>query len=271
MALGEGARVNRGLALAASASFAWAALADGLPGWGGVAGLGLLCVWAAAARDTGVREGAPALHLTLLLLFLSLLPRVAPSGLPPWPWKVLLPLAGYLGLVAFVPRLRRSCGWLRLGRFGAGEALLAGGLAVLGVVGLAAWVALAEPDLAPYRRSLPVLSPWLLAPAGAGFALLNAAMEEALFRGAILEALDRSLRRPGAALALQALLFGVLHYREGFPNGVLGVALTAAYGLGLGALRRASGGMVAPWLAHAGADMAVYALVVRSARAAGGG
>ncbi|MFU8857938.1 MAG: type II CAAX prenyl endopeptidase Rce1 family protein [Deferrisomatales bacterium] len=260
--------MSAGLALGASGFFAWAALADGLLGWGGVAGLGILCARAAAAGES---NDPSALHLTLLLFSLSLLPRLFPADLPPWPWKVLLPLLAYLGLAACVPRLRRSWHWLRPGRLGAREALFAGGLAAAGALGAGVWAALAAPDLAPYRRSLPALAPWLVAPAGAGFALLNAAMEEAVFRGAILGALERCLRHPSAALGLQALLFGVLHYREGFPSGVSGVALTAVYGLGLGVLRGLSGGLAAPWLAHAGADAAVYALVVRSARVAGGG
>jgi membrane protease YdiL (CAAX protease family) len=138
-------------------------------------------------------------------------------------------------------------------------------LVAAAAIGLAAWVRAAGPDLRLYAQSLPALAPGLLVPAGGGFALANAAMEEAVFRGAILDALDRTLGNPATALGLQAVLFGLLHYRAGFPNGWWGVALASLYGLALGWLRRASGGMTAPWVAHAGADAAVYALVVRFA------
>jgi membrane protease YdiL (CAAX protease family) len=212
----------------------------------------------------------PALHLLLLFCLLAALPRLFPPGLTLWPWKLLLPLLAYLAAVAAVPALRATAPSFRLGRLGAGEAGLAVLLGVAGAAGLAAWVALSAPDLGRHARLLPPLSPWLLLPAGAAFAVFNAALEETVFRGAIFGGLEKVLASPGGALLLQALLFGALHYRAGFPNGAWGVVLTAAYGLGLGWLRRRSGGLAAPWLAHALADAAVFALVVRWAGTGGG-
>lgn len=257
------------LAWAGSGCFAVAAAGGGLLGWGAVAGIGFLGA-AALCLGRSVKGRMPAVHLLLLFLLLAAVPRLVPPSLALWPWKLLLPLLAYLAVVAAVPALRESAPSFRLGRLGAGEARVAVLLGAAGAAGLAAWVALAAPDLDRHARLLPPLSPWLLLPVGAAFAFCNAALEEAVFRGAILGFLEKALASPGGALLVQALLFGALHYRTGFPNGAWGVVLTAAYGLGLGWLRRRSGGLAAPWLAHAVADAAVFALVVQWTVGGGG-
>jgi uncharacterized protein len=91
------------------------------------------------------------------------------------------------------------------------------------------------------------------------FACLNAAVEEAFYRGVIMHAL---LGTVGTipALALQAAAFGLLH-TEGTPSGPAGVALTAGYGLLLGVIRLKAHGLLAPWLAHVLADLTVVAVI----------
>ena len=70
---------------------------------------------------------------------------------------------------------------------------------------------------------------------------------------------------PAAAIVgIQALSFGVAHI-QGFPRGALGVALAAVYGLLLGVLRLRAGGLLAPVLAHIGADAVIYALILATA------
>ena len=58
----------------------------------------------------------------------------------------------------------------------------------------------------------------------------------------------RSLRSLGFAWAnlLQAAAFGVWHY-HGVPSGLLGVALTFVFGLLMGWLVDACGGLAVPW------------------------
>jgi hypothetical protein len=93
------------------------------------------------------------------------------------------------------------------------------------------------------------------------FAMLNAAVEEAAYRGVFLHALDRSLGPGFAALLLQAAAFGAIHIR-GFPRGWLGVGLASIFGLFMGVIRRRAGGMFAPWIAHVFTDVVIAGIVL---------
>jgi len=106
---------------------------------------------------------------------------------------------------------------------------------------------------------------WLLPLAGAAFALVNSAIEEAIFRGIFLQALDCAAGAGIISLVIQAVIFGWMHYSEvGFPKGLVGVAMASVYGFLLGYLRYRSRGMLAPWLAHVGTDIAVFTIVASS-------
>ena len=95
--------------------------------------------------------------------------------------------------------------------------------------------------------------------------MVNAAVEEAIFRGIFLQAFDSALGAGIAAVILQAAVFGLLHFTEvGCPKGIAGAAMACAYGLLLGLMRNRARGMVAPWMAHAGADITVFVLVAAS-------
>lgn len=100
---------------------------------------------------------------------------------------------------------------------------------------------------------------WIVVPVGLGFSCLNAAAEEAFYRGVIMHALLGTVGTV-PALALQAVSFGLLH-TEGIPSGPAGVTLTAGYGLLLGVIRLKAGGLLAPWLAHVLADVTIVAVI----------
>lgn len=104
---------------------------------------------------------------------------------------------------------------------------------------------------------------WSLALAGLGFVLVNAAVEEILFRGVILAHLTQVIGT-WPALALQAAGFGLLNL-HGYPYGPAGVALTAAYGLLLGVLRVRSGGLLAGWITHILADGVIFLFILHAA------
>lgn len=95
-----------------------------------------------------------------------------------------------------------------------------------------------------------------------GFACLNAAMEEILFRGIMLEALDSALGETIWTVGIQSAAFAAFHYLAGFPNGLLGVLMVFVYGLMLGMIRRRARGMLAPWVAHVVADITIFATLV---------
>lgn len=178
-----------------------------------------------------------------------------------WPFRPLMPLGVYGLLFWRMPSLRRSAGWLRAGRFDQKVWWLFGITAVGSSGALFAWYWLLEPDLSPFLASIPDWSPVLLALAGLGFALLNAAVEEAIFRGVFMQALEESLGPGWSALFAQAVAFGVSHF-AGIPKGWSGVGMATLCGGMLGVIRRCSGGLLAPFLAHVVADVAIFLLLV---------
>jgi hypothetical protein len=135
-------------------------------------------------------------------------------------------------------------------------------------VGLVAWTIVARPDLtdltSAYVPDVPI--PLLLVGAVI-FAVVNATLEEAIWRGILQEDLTAILG-PAAAIGVQAASFGLAH-AHGFPRGLAGVLLAGGWGLLLGWLRRRSGGLVAPILAHVVADATIAAIVLLMVRFSG--
>lgn len=202
------------------------------------------------------------LHVAGLFMLLASFQALTPGALYRWPFRFLLPLIAYAVIASFVPALRRSvASWLRPGRFGREEIIAAFSFVVVSSLALSIWYLLAGPDMRLYVRSLPVMQVWMLPLAGLGFAFTNAAMEEATFRGIIMQALDSAFGCSAASLVIQAVLFGLMHYLEGFPNGVWGVVMASVFGLMMGLLRRRAGGMLAPWAAHALTDLTIFIIV----------
>ncbi len=96
--------------------------------------------------------------------------------------------------------------------------------------------------------------------AGVGFSLLNAAVEEIVFRGVLLSALTDVLG-VGVAVILQAVAFGVLHL-HGVPSGPVGMVMAGAWGLLLGVMRVRSRGLLAPYVTHIAADATIVLLML---------
>lgn len=198
------------------------------------------------------------LHGGLLLLLMPL-PAFAPA-LTHWPWYLLAPLLGYAAVVGAVPALRRSVGWVKLGRFdGITIALIVAVMVVTSAV-LVLWDLFVHPDVSNLAGQLPRWegAPWLWA--CLLFAVVNALLEEIVWRGIFMDALASQLG-DGWAVVAQAALFGWAH-AQGYPSGAIGVVLAGIYGLLLGWLRQRSQGLAASFLAHIGADATIYALVI---------
>lgn len=237
------------------AAFSVAAL---LPGLGTVPVLIALAVLLAISVFLGHIQ---QVHLALICLFFAAKKLVFP-GLPAWPYDILLPLAAYTGTVLAFPGLRRSVGWLARGRLSPGVLLTCAAIVAVSAGGLLGWYFLFRPDLGLHASHLPALPVWALPATGLGFALFNAAMEEAVFRGIVMASLEDAFGPGWVALILQAAAFGFAHFLKGFPNGWLGVGMTFLYGLMLGYLKRRSQGMLAVWVVHVFADMVVFGVVV---------
>jgi len=204
-------------------------------------------------------------HLSLFCTLWLLIPLITPA-LSKWPLYKVAPLVVYGGVVGVSQHLRKSVLWIRPGRLGVDIWLLVSLVVVVSSAALMVWNLICRPDLGPSRANIPSMPLWFLPLAGLAFALLNSAVEEAIFRGIFLQALDSAVGAGTSSLVIQAVFFGWLHYSEiGFPKGLAGVAMASVYGLLLGYLRYRSQGMLAPWLAHAGTDIAVFTIVATSA------
>ena len=183
-------------------------------------------------------------------------------GVRYFPVILALGLLGYAGVVRIVPWLRGTATWARWGSFDAAVCLFSLAAWLLAAVALVSWYLLLHPNIADIVKAyVPTLPVGLLIVAGVIFSMVNAAVEEAAYRGVFLHALDSSLGPGFVALLLQACAFGAIHTR-GFPRGWLGVGLACIFGLLMGIIRRRAGGMFAPWIAHVFTDVVIAGIVI---------
>lgn len=199
-----------------------------------------------------------AIHASLLTFLIAVWNCI--SNIAIWP-SLIIPLTLYAGMVVLIPSLRRSVDWLRVGQFDRTLRALMAAAVLVSSAGLVVWFLLWKPDLTQSLKSVPSWNPWLLVFEGIGFALLNAAMEEAIYRGVLMQALDEALGPGMPSVVLQAAAFGLLHI-QGIPGGWVGVFMAMAYGLMLGVIRRRSRGIIAPFVTHVFADLAIFAMLV---------
>ncbi len=237
----------------------WAALTGLMfvprDGWPWIAlGLGAL---GAVAMGASVARLAQAAHLAI---FAACIVGGMRLPLGTWPLPAAAGLVGYVALALAVPALRPGLAWARWGRLDRGVLVWVAGSVALAAAGLVSWFVIAEPDIADLLQGLPRVPGWQLVLIAIAFSILNAAVEEAIYRGALLQGLDAALGAGWLAVVLQALAFGAVHL-HGFPRGASGIALATVYGLMMGVLRRRSGGMLAPWLGHVAVDVTIIGIL----------
>jgi uncharacterized protein len=201
-----------------------------------------------------------AIHSLVLVLLLLVLGPVFPL-FRIWPFTLLGPVVIYGALAVSIPQLRHSIGWIRLGKINSKAKKLIIATVIVSSLALIGWVILRKPDIAHHLALFPELPFWAYPFAGIGFALLNSVMEEAVFRGIFMEAIDSALGAGYWSVFVQAVPFAALHYIAGFPNGVLGVLMVLIYGVMLGAIRRISKGIFAPVIAHSAADLTIFSIL----------
>ncbi len=179
------------------------------------------------------------------------------SGISPLLWQ--LNMGAALGALALASRWRPELGapMLQLGRLAIGSALAC---ALVTPVALVGWVVLMRPDVSNVVSAIPDASLAVLLVGGLAFAVVNALLEEWIWRGVFQPRLTR-LFTPAMAILLQAVSFGVAH-AWGFPRGLVGVLLVAVWGTMLGWLRHHTHGLLAVVLAHIVADATIAALVL---------
>lgn len=180
-----------------------------------------------------------------------------------WPAYLLVPIIAAFGIAVAAGFKRDFVAALDRGRLGATEWVLIALIAVVAAIALVGWVALFQPDLSRLRAMVPPW-PWLgLIAAGVGFSVINAILEEIVWRG-ILQRWLMSWMSPMAAVAVQAAPFGAAH-ANGFPSGVVGIGLAAIWGGMIGGLALRSNGLAAPIVAHIAADAVIFAVLASAA------
>ena len=176
-----------------------------------------------------------------------------------WPVYLLIPIAGAFALAFAAGFGRDFLAALARGRLRRTEWGLIALIAVVAAIALVAWVALFQPDLTRLRAMIPEWPLLGLIGAGATFSIVNAILEEIVWRG-ILQRWLTTFLAPPVAVAVQAASFGAAHY-SGFPSGAAGIFLAAVWGAMIGALALRSKGLLAPIVAHVAADMVIFAVV----------
>lgn len=183
------------------------------------------------------------------------------TGLP-WQGAMALALAAFGVLAWRFPRLRPGADWRATGRVLPGLSAVVGGVTPLALSG---WLLLMKPDLHDIVDAyVPHLPLPILGTGAVVFALLNATLEEMIWRGVLQDRLEAAFGVAGAIL-LQGASFGLQH-AWGFPRGWIGVLLAGMWALMLGVLRARSRGLLAPVLAHVVADATIAVLVLAVVR-----
>lgn len=229
-------------------------IAPGAMGHWPLAAFILLLTLAALSKDIY------ATHIALLALTWALLLGFIPL-FRIWPFSMLMPIVVYALVVFLIPTLRNSVGWLRKGCSDAEVRRLVVTVIVVSCLALVVWAGVEQPDLGQQLKLIPQMPLWVYPFAAVAFAMFNAAMEEVIFRGIMMEALDSALGAGLMSVSLQAVAFAALHFLAGFPNGISGFFMVLLYGFMLGIVRRRSRGMFAPWLAHLAADVAIFTIL----------
>ena len=229
--------------------------------------------WPLLAGAIGIAAGVKARRtsdgLAAAALFASASVAVA-LGVPfGWVW----PIPPALGLVVYaaVTWRDRSIGvrsWFRLGDADRVTTFVAVASIPLTTLALVAFIASGRTDLHRATDGLRGLPVPVLVLAGIGFALVNPAVEEALFRGLLQPALVSIGASVVVAIAIQAVVFGAVHL-HGVPGGPLGMTMAGAWGAMLGYVRHRTNGLRLVWLVHVAANATIYATLVIAASVEG--
>ncbi|WP_420444685.1 CPBP family intramembrane glutamic endopeptidase [Candidatus Poriferisodalis sp.] len=114
-------------------------------------------------------------------------------------------------------------------------------------------------EVVEYVRDWPI---WAFVSAGILTAVVAAVLEETVYRGVVQDSLERVLGSDFVPLVMQAAIFAALHFPSGILQGLTGVVLVFPYGLLLGVLRRRSGGLAVPIIAHFSTDLVIVGIVL---------
>ncbi|MGD9210389.1 MAG: type II CAAX endopeptidase family protein [Desulfobacteraceae bacterium] len=194
-------------------------------------------------------------------MLISFIPFILPHNLGQFPAIALL-IPFVLSLLITFPftHVKSILNWTQTGQIDKVSFLLLVATSILSVAALIVWGFWTDQlgKGAQMIQSFSHYPKWLILVGGIPlFALINAFTEEVVYRGVMQEALSRVFEQKSLVIALQASAFAAIHFAMGFPNGVVGYVMVLVYGIMLGYLRIRTNGMLAPYLAHVIADLAI--------------
>jgi membrane protease YdiL (CAAX protease family) len=207
-----------------------------------------------------LRRGGGAIHGGLFLAAAVAATLLAPPL--PWPWYLLLPLLAYAAVALSSAPLRRTAPLLQVGRMSGAPMAFAALLSAATAAVLVAFHMWARPEVTELAARLPVAAFGSLVLAGVCFSVLNAALEEVVFRGVLWGAIADEWNQ-AVALVATAIVFALCHVR-GYPPEPVGAVLAGVYGLALGLLRWWAGGLGLALACHVCADATIFCLLVWS-------
>jgi membrane protease YdiL (CAAX protease family) len=108
---------------------------------------------------------------------------------------------------------------------------------------------------------VPNLPLWSIPIVVLAMAGINGLREEIFYRGLIQT--NSSAQAPAwFVIGLQAILFGFLHFSDAFPQGWLGVFLTATWGAAIAIQYRIFKSISLAWITHAMADAIMFSIII---------
>ncbi|MBN1571603.1 MAG: CPBP family intramembrane metalloprotease [Deltaproteobacteria bacterium] len=174
------------------------------------------------------------------------------------------PIALYLITIRFFKSLWRDESPPSFGEVGEiNKTSIVYGLVVIAVSSsaLILWYWLFDPDIEVFTQYFPDVELLKLLVGGVVFAFVNSIVEEVVYRGILWNGLEEIFGSVHAVIAVQAVIFGVIHY-WGIPNGILGAVMATVYGLFMGIIRNRAGGLLMPILVHTFADMTIFLILL---------
>lgn len=215
-----------------------------------------LLTWGFLRNDWNTARLA-ALFSLIGLFYLIPLARGWPSAL-----SSLMAVLLYCALLKGVRKFRPVSKWLCAGRPTMVSWIASAIIAGVSAVALVIWFIVARPEVGEIIMALITRSsPAKLLLLGFSFAVLNAGVEEIIWRGAIFDAGERTGLPIAVVVGLQAASFGIAHL-HGFPGGAAGILLSSVYGVILGIFRAQTQGILVPFVTHAVTDFSIFGIVV---------
>lgn len=219
--------------------------------------VGWTCLLGAKTLIKPFREQAPLLFLVgLCFLFLRTL-----DSLSPWlQWPLDFYLTAIFGFCLLHFVIRKPPERLKWS-FSFSKAEIAS-LFIINIpsIGILIWYYKTHPEVAN-MWPIPSLPLWSIPFVVFFIATINGLREEIFYRG-LLQPASSGKAPLWFEIGLQALLFGFLHFMNAFPQGWLGVLLTALWGAAIAIQYRMFKSISLSWITHSVADAIMFSIII---------